>query len=409
MDYVAKHATEIEVANMSLGWVGNSTAARTAVQSAVSKGVVFAVAAGNDGQDIWGADGILGTGDDAEPASFPEVATISALVDTDGASGGLGPTTGNGPDDTLATFSNFSGHVPPNNPVNSPGGGIDLAAPGVDIFSTYLGNSYATGSGTSMATPHATGAFALYIAANGRANNAAGVAAIRQALINGAQSQNNWGPADTHDRENFKEGLAYVGTGSGPPVDPPPVVTINSPANGANPGSGSSILFSGTATDGGVNLTSSMSWTSSRDGAIGSGGSFTRTLSNGLHTIIASATDSDGKTGSSSVTITVGCAPTSVSVASITYTLTNRKRDLNSIVKLRDNCGNLVVGATVSVMIINTTRLGIWTGTGTTGSNGSETFLLKSAPAGRYETQVTEVTASGLTWDGTYPPNSFKK
>jgi subtilisin family serine protease len=95
----------------------------------------------------------------------------------------------------MATFSNFSTSAVPGNPVNSQGLGIDLAAPGVDILSTLMGGSYGTGSGTSMATPHATGAFALYIAANGRATNAAGVAAIRQALINASQAQSLWGPA----------------------------------------------------------------------------------------------------------------------------------------------------------------------------------------------------------------------
>ncbi len=54
--------------------------------------------------------------------------------------------------DELASFSNFGS------------GWVDLAAPGVDILSTTLGNKYSLKSGTSMAAPHVAGVAALIMA-----------------------------------------------------------------------------------------------------------------------------------------------------------------------------------------------------------------------------------------------------
>src|SRR5665811_1673404 len=185
IDHVTDNAADIPVANMSLGWQGNSPGARIAIQNSVADGVVYTVAAGNDSDDVYGGDGTLGTSDDHEPAAYPEAAAVSALADSDGAAGGNGSDTSYGPDDSFATFSNFSTSVVSvNPPVNSPGAAIDLMLPGVDIHSTYNDGGYATMSGTSMASPHAAGLAALYVAENGRALDATGVASIRQALIN---------------------------------------------------------------------------------------------------------------------------------------------------------------------------------------------------------------------------------
>ena len=212
IDWVTENAAELEVVNLSLGIVGNSPSLRTAIQNAVNLGVVFVAAAGNGSEDIYGDDLTFGTGgDDIQPAAFPEVVAVSALADSDGQGGGTGPATSWGDDDTLATFSNFSTNVVAGNPVISPGAAIDLAAPGIGIYSPWPGAGYNTKNGTSMASPHVAGAFALYIAENGRAYTAADVAFMRQAMINSADPQTSWGPADTGDPDSNPERLVNVG------------------------------------------------------------------------------------------------------------------------------------------------------------------------------------------------------
>jgi subtilisin family serine protease len=213
IDWVTAHYTEIEVANLSLAWEGINSAARQAIQNSVAQGVVYVVAASNESRDIYGADGIFGTGDDIEPASYPEVATISALCDTDGEAGGLGAPATDGTDDSFASFSNFSRSVVPENPVDSPGAAIDLLLPGVNILSTFINGGYAIGSGTSMASPHAAGLAALYIAENGRAYNAEEVYAIRQALIDtGVEQDGENGLSILNDPDVNWERLGWAGS-----------------------------------------------------------------------------------------------------------------------------------------------------------------------------------------------------
>ena len=61
IEWVTTHADEIEVANMSLGWQGYSAAARDAIRNSIAEGVVYVVSAGNDAQNVYGPDGVLGT------------------------------------------------------------------------------------------------------------------------------------------------------------------------------------------------------------------------------------------------------------------------------------------------------------------------------------------------------------
>ncbi len=154
LDWVAANTDTIDVANMSLSGIGYSETLREAVQAVVNAGVVVVVAAGNNGRDVFGHDDQFNSGpvrekrscvrygtnckSDQIPAAYPEVATISAMADSDGLPGGLGGLVDGDDDDTLAGFSNYANydHNAAEQFVVSDGGAIDMAAPGVQIFST---------------------------------------------------------------------------------------------------------------------------------------------------------------------------------------------------------------------------------------------------------------------------------
>lgn len=112
---------DMDIISMSLGG-GYSESQESLCKKAYDAGIVIVAAAGNEAGDV------------IYPAAYSSVIAVSA---TDY-------------NDIITYFSNF-------------GDEVDLAAPGVNIYSTYLGGRYATLSGTSMATPHVTGTVALLL------------------------------------------------------------------------------------------------------------------------------------------------------------------------------------------------------------------------------------------------------
>lgn len=120
VNYVYQNGKAGDVVNMSLGGEGISTTLERAIVQAANAGILFAVAAGNDGKNS----------DNYSPARVnnANVFTVSAMDQNN----------------QFASFSNF-------------GSSVDVCAYGVRITSTYKGGTYAILSGTSMATPHVAG------------------------------------------------------------------------------------------------------------------------------------------------------------------------------------------------------------------------------------------------------------
>lgn len=120
VNYVAQHGKAGDVVNLSLGGDGTSATLDRAITQAANAGILFAIAAGNDGKNS----------DNYSPArvNHANVFTVSAMNSQN----------------TFASFSNF-------------GSSVDVCAYGVRITSTYKDGTYATLSGTSMAAPHVAG------------------------------------------------------------------------------------------------------------------------------------------------------------------------------------------------------------------------------------------------------------
>ena len=142
---------DADVLSLSLGTDTDSSALGDAIAGASAHATIVA-AAGNTG------DGDTTTNTVQYPAKYPETIAVAATAD----------------DGTTPSWS-------------SEGDEVTLAAPGVDVVSTYPGNEYRSLSGTSMATPHVSGTAALYIAAEtARTGTAPTGSEVRTALTGGA-------------------------------------------------------------------------------------------------------------------------------------------------------------------------------------------------------------------------------
>jgi thermitase len=195
--YAYAASSGARVVNASLGGGTYSRAEHDAIAAAPN--TLFVVAAGNDSAD-----------DDATP-EYPcdyDLANVVCVAASDR-------------DDTLASFSNYGTT------------NVDLAAPGVDVVSTWPGGRYVVLDGTSMATPHVTGAAALLLAHDGGLT----VAGLRAALLSSAHPVPALaGRVATGGRLDAAAALAVPPAPPEPPAAPPaaPVSAVVAPSSAAS-------------------------------------------------------------------------------------------------------------------------------------------------------------------------------
>jgi len=151
----------MDIISMSFGSNSNSRSLQNACDNAYGNGLILVAAAGND-YKAWGSWWEANTVD--YPARYNSVIAVGA---TD-------------KNNNKASWS-------------STGSALELAAPGVSIYSTYWNDSYTTKSGTSMACPHVAGVAALILAGEPGLSNAQVRTRLRQTANDlGSVGRDKW-------------------------------------------------------------------------------------------------------------------------------------------------------------------------------------------------------------------------
>lgn len=351
IDYAV--AAGCTVSNNSWGGGGFNTSLYNAIANAANAGHVFVAAAGNDGVNTDNSPHY--------PSSYnlPNIISVAATTNRD----------------TLASFSNYG--------VNS----VDIGAPGEDIASTYSGNGYVWSSGTSMASPHVAGVVALLQIQNPgwtyqQVIDRIYATARPTSAMNGRSSSGG-----------VLNAFAALNGGGGGPANTAPSVSIATPANNASFTQGDSVSFAASASDNeDGNLSGSITWTSSRDGVIGTGASFSTTsLSVGSHTVTASVTDSGSLSGSDTVSVTIN-APAGNPPAAPSNPGATNNRDRTATVSWSDNSNNETA---FELQREKQNRRGDWKSTTNFTVGANTTSVVDNSGTGTFRYRVRAINASG--------------
>lgn len=299
LTWAADHGAR--VANVSYRIDFSSTVAEAAAYFA-SKGGVVTMSAGNNATTFT-------TPDD------PNILVVSA---TDSA-------------DAPASFTNT-------------GTNVDLAAPGVSIYTTNRGGSYGSWSGTSFSAPITAGVVALVVSANPVLT----AAELQKVLKDSATDRGaaGWDSGYGWGRINAAAAVSLaVGGGAGPTEDLiAPTVTVTAPASGATVSGTVSVLANASDNVGVASVAFALGGVS-----LGTDSSSpysvhwnTTTAANGAHTLTATATDSTGNSASAQVTVTVNnFADTTAPTVAITSPTSGASinRTVSVSVNTADNIG----------------------------------------------------------------------
>lgn len=186
-----------DVINLSLGGSSSSSVDAAAISYAVNtKHVAVFAAAGNGGA---GASPNY-------PAAYPGAVGVSAVDSSN----------------TIAGFSNRGSYV-------------DLAAPGVSIISDYPTSTVATMSGTSMATPYASGSAAVALSALRGRNPAATGTEVTGALQSTATDLGAAGRDDNYGHGLVNPYAAIMSLGGSPPTPAPTPTPTPTPTPAPTP------------------------------------------------------------------------------------------------------------------------------------------------------------------------------
>lgn len=191
-----------DVINMSWGGPGTSTTAQNIVNYAAGEGCILIAAAGNDDVNTQ-----------FYPAAYNNVVSVAATTSSN----------------TKASFSNY-------------GTWIDVSAPGNNIYSTTVGNSYGNKSGTSMASPMVAGLAGLMKSLNPTMPNADLINCLLTTAVNiDAQNPSYIGELGS-GRIDAAAAMACVATS----LNNPPVADFS--ANFTAISAGGSVVFSDLST-----------------------------------------------------------------------------------------------------------------------------------------------------------------